>query len=219
MEAGHGRRAEEQATQVAIANKTSEKTWFLCKDEEGNRISIYFNISMPVMHFLIESHHAMLDHGVKLYAEIFVNAQGERQYSAFESEKIDLFASYFNDTAYNSFFFSCYPIQDATQIKSNGYFYDTPSSNSIEVAGGRETDKSRELIQMRMLSKNPNKQIRSFYQKFQKDLKKISGLQKHPQKNYFYLPTNKIIIPANPHSQNSRDIWEDFNLSKMENVE
>lgn len=188
-------------------------------DEEENGIATYFNISMPVMDFLTESHHAMLSHGVKLYAEIFVNAQGERQYSSFESKEIDLFAIYFNDIAYNSFFFSCYPIQDITQIKEFGYFYDTPSSYSIEVNGGRETDKSRELIQMRMISKNPNKQIQSFYRAFQRDLKKISGLQKHTQKNYFYMPTEKIIIPANPHSQNTRDNWEDFCLSKIESVE
>ncbi|WP_313641880.1 hypothetical protein [Paenibacillus sp.] len=188
-------------------------------DEEENCIAIYFNISMPVMDFLTESHNAMLSHGVKLYAEIFTNAQGERQYSSFESKKIDLFASYFNDTAYNSFFFSCYSIQDITQIKEFGYFHDTPSSYSIEVKGGRETDKSRELIQMRMISKNPNKQIQSFYRTFQRDLKKISGLQKNTQKNYFYLPTEKIIIPANPHSQSTRDNWEDFNLSKIESVE
>lgn len=174
---------------------------------------------MPVMDFLTESHNAMLSHGVKLYAEIFVNAQGERQYSSFESKKIDLFASYFNDTAYNSFFFSCYPIEDITQIKQFGYFHDTPSSYSIEVDGGRETDKSRELIQMRMISKNPDKQIQSFYRTFQRDLKKISGLQKHTQKNYFYLPTEKIIIPADPHSHNTRDNWEDFYLSKIESVE
>ncbi|OME94279.1 hypothetical protein BK127_41620 [Paenibacillus sp. FSL H7-0331] len=180
---------------------------------------MYFNISMPVMDFLTESHNVMLSHGVKLYAEIFVNAQGERQYTSFESEKNDLFSSYFNDTAYNSFFFSCYPIQDITQIKEFGYFYDTPGSYSIEVKGGRETYKSRELIQMRMISKNPNKQIQSFYRTFQRDLKKISGLQKHTQKNYFYLPTEKIIIPANPHSQNTRDNWEDFYLSKIESVE
>jgi len=72
---------------------------------------------------------------------------------------------------------------------------------------------------MRMISKNPNKQIQSFYRTFQRDLKKISGLQKNTQKNYFYLPTDKIIIPANPHSQNTRDNWEDFNLSKIESVE
>lgn len=72
---------------------------------------------------------------------------------------------------------------------------------------------------MRMISKNPNKQIQSFYRTFQRDLKKISGLQKHTQKNYFYLPTEKIIIPANPHSQNTRDNWEDFYLSKIESVE
>ncbi|MNI56991.1 hypothetical protein D3C73_1120240 [compost metagenome] len=161
----------------------------------------------------------MLSHGVKLYAEIFVNAQGEREYSSFESKKIDLFASYFNDTAYNSFFFSCYPIQDITQIKELGYFHDTPSSYSIEVIGGRETDKSRELIQMRMISKNPNKEIQFFYRAFQRDLKKISGLQKHNQQNYFYLPTDKIIIPANPYSQSTRDSWEDFCLSKIESVE
>ncbi|GAA3409493.1 hypothetical protein GCM10020370_49840 [Paenibacillus hodogayensis] len=161
----------------------------------------------------------MLSHGVKLYAEIFINAKGERQYLSFESKEIDLFASYFNDTAYNSFFFSCYPVQDITQIKKNGFFYDTPGSYSIEVKGGRETDKSRELIQMRMISKNPNKQIQSFYRTFQRDLKKISGLQKHTQKKYFYFPTEKITIPANPQSKNTRDNWEDFYLSKMESVE
>ncbi|WP_146762465.1 hypothetical protein [Paenibacillus contaminans] len=185
-------------------------------DEEENCIAIYFNISMPVMDFLTASHDAMLSHGVNLYAEIFVNAQGERLYSSFESQKIDLFASYFNNTAYNSFFFSCYPIQDITQIKEFGYFYDTPGSYSIEVNGGRETDKSRELLQMRMISKNPDKQIQSFYRTLQRNLKKISGLQKHTQKNYFYLPSPKIIIPANPHSKNTRDNWEDFNLSKIE---
>ncbi|WP_146065523.1 hypothetical protein [Paenibacillus sp. UNC499MF] len=161
----------------------------------------------------------MLSHGVNLYAEIFVNAQGDRQYSSFEIKKIDLFASYFKDTAYNSFFFSSYPVKNITQIKDSGYFYNTPSTYSIEVNGGRETDKSRELIQMRMISKNPNKQIQSFYRSFQRDLKKISGLQMHIQKKYFYLPTEKIIIPANPHSQNTRDNWEDFCLSKTESVE
>lgn len=174
---------------------------------------------MPLMDFLTESHNAMLSHEVKLYAEIFVNEQGERQYSSFESKKIDLFASFFNDTAYNSFFFSCYSIQDITQINKFGYFYDTPSSCSIEVNGGRETDKSRELIQMRMISKNPDKKIQSFYRTLQRDLKKISGLQKQTQKNYFYLPTEKIIIPANPHSPNTRDNWEDFYLSRNESVE
>lgn len=188
-------------------------------DEEENSIAIYFNISMPVMDFLTVSHTAMLSHGVRLYAEIFVNAQGERQYTSLESNNIVLFASYFNDTAYNSFFFSCYPLQDISQIKTFGYFYDTPSSYSIEVNGGKETDKSRELIQMRMISKNPNKQIQSFYRTFQRNLKNISGLQKHTQKKYYYLPTEKIIIPANPHSQNTRDHWEDFCLSKIERVE
>ncbi len=181
-------------------------------------MAIYFNISMPVMDFLTESHKTMLRHGVKLYAEIFVDAQGERQYSAFESKEIELFASYFDDTAYNSFFFSCYPIQDIKRLNEFGYFFDVASSDSIEVNGGRETDKSRELIQMRMISKNPNKQIQSFYRALQRDLKKISGLQKHPQKNYFYLPTEKIIIPANSHSQHTRDNWEDFCLSRMESV-
>ncbi|WP_206669723.1 hypothetical protein [Paenibacillus luteus] len=188
-------------------------------DEEENGIAIYFNISMPVMDFLTESHNAMQSHGVKLYAEIFVNGQGERRYSSFESEKNDLFSSYFNNTAYNSFFFSCYPAENISQIKQFGYFYDEPSSYSIEVKGGRETYKSRELIQMRMIAKNPNKQIQSFYRTVQRDLKKISGLQKHTQKNYFYLPTEKNIIPANPQSQNTRDNWEDFYLSKMESVE
>ncbi len=183
-------------------------------DEEETCIAIYFNISMPVIDFLTESHNAMLSHGVTLYAELFVNAQGDRQYLSFENEKIDLFASYFNNTAYNSFFFSCYDIQDLSQIDEFGYFYDLPSFYSIEVKGGRETSKSRELIQMRMISKNPNKQIQSFYRSFQKDLKKISGLQKHSQNNYFYLPTEKNIIPANPQSQNTRDHWEDFYLSK-----
>ncbi|WP_147433395.1 hypothetical protein [Paenibacillus ginsengarvi] len=188
-------------------------------DEEENSIAIYFNISMPIMDFLTESHTAMLRHEVKLYAEIFVNAQGERQYISLESNNIALFVSYFDNTAYNSFFFSCYPLQDITRIKEFGYFYDAPSSYSIEVNGGRETDKSRELIQMRMISKNPNKQIQSFYRTFQRNLKNISGLQKHTQKKYYYLPTEKIIIPANPHSQNTRDHWEDFCLSKIERVE
>lgn len=178
-------------------------------------MATYFNISMPVVDFLAASHHVMQRHGVKLYAEIFVNAQGERQYASFENEKIDLFASYFNNTAYNSFFFSCYPVNNSIQIKEHGYFYGTPSSYSIEVNGGRETEKSRELIQMRMISKNPEKPIQAFYRAFQRDLKKISGLQKHAEKKYFYVPTEKIIIPANPHSQNTRDNWEDFCLSKI----
>ncbi|MFC3804376.1 hypothetical protein [Cohnella sp. GCM10012308] len=161
----------------------------------------------------------MLSHGVKLYAELYVSAQGERRYSSFESKNIDLFASYFDNTAYHSFFFSGYDLKDLTEIKEFGYFYDAPSSSSIEVKGGRETNKSRELIQMRMISKDPNKQIQAFYRTLQKDFKKISGLQKHAQNNYFYLPTEKIIIPANPHSQNTRDNWEDFCLSKMERVD
>ncbi|MEC0090877.1 hypothetical protein [Paenibacillus macquariensis] len=174
-------------------------------DEEANGIATYFNISMPVIDFLTVSQQAMLSHEVKLYAEIFVNAQGERQYSSFESGEVDLFASYFNNTAYNSFFFFCYPIEDITQIKQFGYFHDTPSSYSIEVDGGRETARSRELIQLRMISKNPDKQILSFYRTLQRDLKKISGLQKDTSKKYFYMPTEKNIIPANPQSQNTRD--------------
>lgn len=157
----------------------------------------------------------MMSHGVKLYAEIFVNAEGDRQYSTFESKEMELFADYFTNTAYNSFFFSCYPVQATTQIKEFGYFYDEPDSYSIEVKGGRETDKSRELIQMRMISKQPDKQIQSFYRTLQKDLKKISGLQKHDQKKYFYLPTEKFIIPANAQSKNTRDHWEDFCLLNL----
>lgn len=181
----------------------------------GICIAIYFNISMPVVDFLTESQNAMLRHGVKLYAEIFVNAEGERQYSSFEITNIDSFASYFNNTAYNSFFFSSYAVSDLTEIKQFGYFYDAPDSCSIEVKGGRETSKSRELIQMRMISRDPDKQIQAFYRTLQRNLKKIFDLQKHAQKNYFYLPTDKWIIPANPQSQNTRDQWEDFCLSKM----
>ncbi len=186
---------------------------------EGKCIAIYFNISMPVIDFLRESQNAMQKHGVELYAEIFVNAQGERRYSSFETANIDSFASYFDNTAYNSFFFSRYAISDLTEIKRFGYFYNAPGSRSIEVKGGRETVKSRELIQMRMISRDPDKQIQAFYRALQRDLKKISGLQKHDRNNYFYLPTEKRIIPANPQSQNTRDNWEDFCLSKMERVD
>ncbi|MFD2327901.1 hypothetical protein ACFSR7_01470 [Cohnella sp. GCM10020058] len=161
----------------------------------------------------------MQSHGVKLYAELYVNAKGKRRYSAFEGNEIDLFAGYFDNTAYHSFFFSGFDIKDLSEIKQFGYFYDAPSSASIEVKGGRETDQSRELIQMRMISKAPDKRIQAFYRTLQKDFKKMPDLQKHAQKHYFYLPTEKTIIPANSQSQYTRDRWEDFCLSKIERAD
>jgi len=128
-------------------------------------------ITIPINQFLRVAEEVMLQYNVKLYMEkMSINGERKRRYYATKpiSEKD------FSEKEYCCFFFSTKEIdladkeiiiESGTVIRNNWFsFY---NEFSIEGTGGREN----ENIHLRQIYKEPDKQIKAFYNALQRRLK------------------------------------------------
>lgn len=186
-------------------------------------MSINFSISIPLEDFFHYSIDLMRKYNITAYIEKLSDEQDKRKYISYKEDDTITFFKHFSDPTYRKFYFSHYLFQHIESITNYALFYDEDiCSSTIEGSGGCETDKTRELFCLRVLSKQPSKNIQTFYSALQRRLKNIPGLQKnlvmgkHTYSNYFYLPSPKIIIPPNLHSEEVEGSWEDFYLNYIE---
>ena len=173
----------------------------------------YFWIALPVETFFTHCNETMKKHNVTAYVEMSSDVLGKRNYVKYAEENAANFFDCFSSPNYQNFFFSNYRIESSLELVEYGLFYNSPISDySIEGDGGRETDKTREVIHLRTIMKQPDKSISKFYAALQRSLKMIPNLQKN--KNLYYLPTSKIIIPQYSHNRDLQGKWEEYCLSK-----
>ena len=180
----------------------------------------YFWIVMPVETFFRHCNETMKKYNATAYIEMSSGALGKSKYVKYVQENAANFIDGFSLTNYQNFFFSTYPFESNLEVAESGLFYNSPiSAYSIEGDGGRETDKTREIIHLRSILKQSEKTVSSFYAALQRNLKKIPDLQghlimgNHTYKNHYYLPTSKIIIPQYSHSRNVQGTWEEHCLN------
>lgn len=160
----------------------------------------------------MEKHHA------HAYIETINRRSGKRNYVKYSKENQSAFLESFSSSDYYGFFLSTYPFSDQEDITSSGLFYDSPVVEySIAGSGGYETDQTREIIHLRQIMKQADKSAKAFFAALQRDLKKIPDLRDtlaSGNKNHFYLPTPKRIIPQNAHSRLIKMSWEEHCLTK-----
>jgi len=180
----------------------------------------YFWIAMPIETFFLHNNETMKKYNATAYIEMSSGVLGKSNYVKYVQEDAANFIDCFSSTNYQSFFFSTYPFESNLEMAEFGLFYKSPvSAYSIEGDGGRETDKTREIIHLRSILKQPEKSVSTFYVALQRNLKKIPALQSslimgnHTYKNHYYLPTSKIIIPQDSHSRNVQGTWEEHCLN------
>ena len=177
----------------------------------------YFWIAMPVETFFLHCNEMMKKYNVTAYVGMSCDVLGKRNYVKYTEENAANFIDCFSSSNYHTFFFSSYFIESSLELAEFGLFYNSPISDySIEGDGGRETDKTREIIHLRAIRKQSDKSISTFYAALQRNLKKIPDLRCRSimgNKNLYYLPTPKIIIPQNSHSRNIQGTWEEHCLN------
>jgi hypothetical protein len=177
----------------------------------------YFWIAMPVETFFSHCNETMKRYNVTAYVEMSCGTLGKSNYVKYTAESAANFIDCFSSPNYHTFFFSSYLTENSLELAEFGLFYNSPISDySIEGNGGRETDKTRELIHLRILNKKSDKSMSTFYAALQRSLKKIPDLRSTlimGNKKLYYLPTSKIIIPQNSHSRNIQGTWEEHCLN------
>ena len=175
---------------------------------------------MPVETFFQHCRETMKRFNAAAYVEMSSGTLGKGNYVKYTEENAVNFIDCFSSPDYHSFFFSTYPFESNLELAKFGLFYNSPISDySIEGSGGRETDKTREIIHLRSIMKQPDKSIKTFYAALQRNLKKTPDLRdklitgSHTYKNHYSLPTSKIIIPQCSHSRNIQGTWEEHCLN------
>jgi hypothetical protein len=152
------------------------------------------------------------------YVETINRRSGKRNYVKYNKEHPSAFLESFSSTDYQGFFLSTYPFSDQETSVDSGIFYDSPVAEyTIAGSGGYETDRTREIIHLRQIMKQADKSAKSFFAALQRSLKKIADLRdtlSSGNKNHFYLPTSKSIIPQNAHSRLITMPWEEHCLHK-----
>ena len=164
-------------------------------------MAIYFNIIIPVKTFLDVAKEVMFKYNVKLYIEkASVNGNKKRRYYVGDN----ISESDFRDNDYHQFFFSTKDVnisdkeiilESGKVIYSNWFsFYDEPQF-SIEGIGGHEDDNNIECIKLRSIAKEPDKQVKLFYNSLQTKLKNIEDIKCYKlnslNHHIYYLDTHK----------------------------
>ncbi|WP_293907779.1 hypothetical protein [Sphingobacterium sp. UBA5670] len=178
----------------------------------------YFWIAIPAELFFQYCGETMEKHGGHAYIEKINRRSGKRNYVKYSKEHQSAFLESFSSVDYHGFYLSTYPFSDQEAIVDSGVFYDSPVAEcTIAGSGGYETDKTREIIHLRQIMKQADKSAKAFFAALQRSLKKIPDLHdtlRSGNKNHFYLPTSKSIIPQNAHSRLITIPWEEHCLSK-----
>ena len=160
-------------------------------------MSIYFNTIIPISTFLEMAERVMIKYNVNLYVEK-QSINGERKRRYYETKHIT--ENDFADKDYSCFFFSTKIIDltdkeiilESEKVIYNNWFsfYD---EFSIEGTGGRENKNNIENIHLRQIYKEPDKQIKKFYNELQISIKGIENIKHYKQKSLgiYYLETEK----------------------------
>ena len=184
-------------------------------------MAIYFWISMPIDDFFDYCKDIMQTYKVTAYIETKSTANGvtTTTYLPYCSETAVRFVQGFSQATYYNFYFTTYPFANQQDIANfSGRFYNEQiAPHTIEGRGGVETERSREQIQLRQLQKQPDKSIRGFYNALQRKLKSIPGVQRENKGmvTLYCLPTTKVVIPPNPHSNRVEGLWEEYYFSHI----
>lgn len=178
----------------------------------------YFWIAIPAELFFQHCDETMEKHRAHAYIEKINRRSGKRSYVKYSKENELAFLKSFSSADYQEFFLSTYPFSDQETSVHSGVFYDSPVAEyTIAGSGGYETDRTREIIHLRQIMKQADKSAKAFFAALQRNLKKIPDLRDtliSGNKNHFYLPTPKSIIPPNAHSRLVTLPWEEHCLSK-----
>ena len=178
----------------------------------------YFWIAIPAALFFQYFEETMEKHRAQAYVETIDRRSGKRNYVKYSKENQSAFLASFSSVDYQGFFLSTYPFSDQETIVDSGIFYDSPVAEyTIAGSGGYETDRTKEIIHLRQIMKQADKSAKAFFAALQRNLKKIPDLRdtlSSGNRNHFYLPTSKSIIPQNAHSRLITMPWEEHCLSK-----
>jgi len=181
-------------------------------------MSQYFWIAIPAELFFRYCAETMEKHQAQAYVETINRLSGKRNIVKYNKENQSAFLESFSSADYQEFYLSTYPFSDQETIVDSGVFYDSPVAEyTIAGSGGYETDRAREIIHLRQIMKQADKSAKAFFAALQRSLKKIPDLRNtlsSGNKNHFYLPTSKSIIPQNAHSRLITMPWEEHCLLK-----
>ncbi|WP_426791745.1 hypothetical protein [Sphingobacterium sp. WOUb80] len=181
-------------------------------------MSQYFWIAIPAELFFQYCEATMEKHQAHAYVEKINRHSSKRNYVKYSKENQSAFLESFTSADYHGFYLSTYPFSDQEIVVDSGIFYDSPVAEyTIAGSGGYETERTREIIHLRQIMKQADKSAKAFFSALQRSLKKIPDLRdtlKSGNKNHFYLPTSKRIIPQNGHSRLITMSWEEHCLHK-----
>ena len=181
-------------------------------------MSQYFWIAIPAELFFQHCDETMEKHHAQAYVETINRHSGKRNLIKYNMENQSAFLKSFSSADYHGFYLSTYPFSDQETSVDSGVFYDSPVAEyTIAGSGGFETDRTREIIHLRQIMKQADKSAKAFFAALQRSLKKIPDIRDtliSGNKNHFYLPTSKSIIPQNAHSRLITLPWEEHCLSK-----
>lgn len=171
-------------------------------------MATYFNIVIPVKKFILDLEQILVTHAITIYVEKF-NAVKGLYYELIDIKNPDF--SCFSDKEYSRFFFTSFNLRiqngkltfDKNKIHQTDSisFYDDELFNyCIEGEGGREDIENIECIKLRIISKNPEKQIEKFYKSLQTMFKKSIGINQglhigeYFDKKIYYYKTDKKML-------------------------
>ncbi|MCR4031334.1 MULTISPECIES: hypothetical protein [Flavobacterium] len=145
-------------------------------------MAVYFNIIIPFQKFISELNDVLDKNAVHLYVE-YLNDKKGFYYELIDPKSENL--TFFTENDYHGFFFSSKAVEinngnlilEKSSKKDRISFYDDALFDyCIEGKGGREDQDNLEIIKLRIISKNPDKQIAKFYNSLQNILKKTEGV-------------------------------------------
>ncbi|WP_289661398.1 hypothetical protein [Flavobacterium panacagri] len=169
-------------------------------------MAVYFNIIIPFKKFISELKDVIDKNAVNLYAE-YLNEKKGFYYELIDPKSDNI--TFFSNQDYRGFFFSSKAVEikdgnlilGKTSKKDRISFYDDALFDyCIEGKGGREDQDSLEIIKLRIISKNPDKQILKFYNSLQNTLKKTEGvntgllIENYFDSKVFYFKTHKNML-------------------------
>lgn len=169
-------------------------------------MAVYFNIIIPFEKFIFELKDIIDKNSVNLYAE-YLNDKKGFYYELIDPKSENI--TFFSNKDYHGFFFSSKIIEikegnlilGKTSKKDSISFYDDALFDyCIEGKGGREDQDNLEIINLRIISKNPDKQIAKFYNSLQNTLKKTEGvnsgllIENYFDSKVFYFKTHKNML-------------------------
>ena len=184
-------------------------------------MAIYFNIIIPIHNFFADLQPVLIHHSINIYVEKW-NDDKKFHYELLDIQKTD--TTSFSDKDFRGFFFTSLnikindgklnPDKKITKRKDGITFYDDELFDyCIEGKGGRENDENIEIITLRIISKNPDKQIQKFYNSLQTLFKKSSEINKGLQiEHYFddkiyYFKTDKNMLADIENTKPLHEIW------------